>query len=167
METIDNVWVDEVLNGGTCPHLGSLLLKGLLKDYLNYMKILSNTEYEALVAEASQAKTSDVDKVIEELERKHRLELDAISRQNKNDKEDADILLKRTKAEQDLVVQKTMKDLNDKVQELILENGNYKKEVEILTKAFENMGFDVKDMKEILNKLVDGIVSKNSIQLVK
>lgn len=41
------------------------------------------------------------------------------------------------------------------------------KEVEILKKAFENMGFDVKDMKDILNKLVDGIVSKNEIKLVK
>lgn len=41
------------------------------------------------------------------------------------------------------------------------------KEVEILTKAFENMGFDVKDMKEILNKLVDGIVSKNEINVIK
>lgn len=47
------------------------------------------------------------------------------------------------------------------------ENAVLKKEVEILEKAFENMGFDVKDMKEILNKLVDGVVSKNTIQLVK
>lgn len=41
------------------------------------------------------------------------------------------------------------------------------KEVEILEKAFENMGFDVKDMKEILNKLVDGIVSRNEINVIK
>jgi len=53
---------------------------------------------------------------------------------------------------------------NNKLQE---ENSVLKKEVEILTKAFDNMGFDVKDMKEILNKLVDGIVSKNQINLVK
>lgn len=47
------------------------------------------------------------------------------------------------------------------------ENSVLKKEVEILEKAFENMGFDVKDMKEILNKLVDGIVSKNEINVIK
>lgn len=47
------------------------------------------------------------------------------------------------------------------------ENAVLKKEVEILNKAFENMGFDVKDMKEILNKLVDGVVAKNEIKLVK
>ena len=29
------------------------------------------------------------------------------------------------------------------------------------------MGFDVKDMKDILNKLVDGIVSKNEINVIK
>lgn len=51
--------------------------------------------------------------------------------------------------------------------ELKMENGCQKREVEILKKAFENLGFDVKDMKNILNKLVDGIVSKNTIQLVK
>lgn len=50
---------------------------------------------------------------------------------------------------------------------LKLTNGTQAKEIEILNKAFENMGFDVKDMKEILNKLVDGVVAKNQIQLVK
>jgi CII-binding regulator of phage lambda lysogenization HflD len=47
------------------------------------------------------------------------------------------------------------------------ENAVQSKEIEILRKAFENMGFDVKDMKDILNKLVDGIVSKNTINVVK
>jgi len=41
------------------------------------------------------------------------------------------------------------------------------KEIEMYTKAFENLGFDVKDMKEILNKLVDGLIAKNEIKLVK
>jgi hypothetical protein len=44
---------------------------------------------------------------------------------------------------------------------------NKTKEAEILTKAFENLGFDVKDMKDILNKLVDGIVGKNTVHVVK
>lgn len=53
---------------------------------------------------------------------------------------------------------------NNKIKQ---ENAVLLKEVSILTKAFENMGFDVKDMKEILNKLVDGIVSKNEINVIK
>lgn len=51
--------------------------------------------------------------------------------------------------------------------ELKEENAVLKSKVEILEKAFENMGFDVKDMKDILNKLVDGIVSKNGINVIK
>ena len=51
--------------------------------------------------------------------------------------------------------------------ELKEKNAVLTKEIEILTKAFENMGFDVKDMKDILNKLVDGIVSKNEINVIK
>jgi len=37
----------------------------------------------------------------------------------------------------------------------------------VLKKAFENLGFDVQDMKEILNKLVDGVVAKNTVNIVK
>lgn len=47
------------------------------------------------------------------------------------------------------------------------ERNTYKARCEILEKAFENLGFDVKDMKDILNKLVDGLIAKNQIQLIK
>lgn len=50
---------------------------------------------------------------------------------------------------------------------LEIENATLKKEVEILNKAFENMGWDVKDTKSILDKLVDGIVGKNTINVIK
>lgn len=40
-------------------------------------------------------------------------------------------------------------------------------EVSMYKSAFENMGFDVKDMKEILNKLVDGIIEKSTINVIK
>lgn len=53
---------------------------------------------------------------------------------------------------------------NNKIKE---ENAVLKEKVNILEKAFENMGFDVKDMKDILNKLVEGIVSKNEIKVIK
>ena len=53
-----------------------------------------------------------------------------------------------------------------KLENVIQENAVLKKETEILNKAFENMGFDVKDMKDILNKLVDGIVAKSDIKII-
>lgn len=50
---------------------------------------------------------------------------------------------------------------------LLQEIAVVKKENEILTKAFENMGFDVKDMKSILDKLVEGIIGKNIVNVIK
>lgn len=46
------------------------------------------------------------------------------------------------------------------------ENSKLKSENKILTKAFENMGFDVKDMKDILNKLADAVVAKQEVKLI-
>lgn len=135
------------------------------------MKILTDSEYSALLSKSS---TSEV----VELNRLHKIELDRVKSEYADDskdkahqikrlEEDNKIAIYRVKAEQDLVVQKATKTLEDKVQKLTIESEGYKKEKEILTQAFKNLGFDVKDMKEILNKLVDGIVSKNQIQLVK
>ena len=50
---------------------------------------------------------------------------------------------------------------------MLAENARLQSEVSMLNKAFDNLGFDVKDMKEILNKLVDGVVSKNTVNIVK
>lgn len=135
------------------------------------MKILTNKEYELLLAKSSTSQ-------VVEINRLHKIELDRIkneyeedskekARQVKNLQEDNKIAIDRIKAEQDIVIQKATKTLEDKIQKLTIESEGYKKEKEILTQAFKNLGFDVKDMKEILNKLVDGIVSKNQIQLVK
>lgn len=57
--------------------------------------------------------------------------------------------------------------VKEKTLDLQMEKNNLQAKVEILEKAFENLGFDVKDMKEILNKLVDGIISKNEINIIK
>lgn len=58
-------------------------------------------------------------------------------------------------------------EVKEKTQVLTIENNKLTAKVEILEKAFENMGFDVKDMKEILNKLVDGLIAKNAINILK
>lgn len=57
--------------------------------------------------------------------------------------------------------------LKEKNLDLQQERNTYKARCEILEKAFENLGFDVKDMKEILNKLVDGLISKNEINVIR
>ena len=37
----------------------------------------------------------------------------------------------------------------------------------ILEKAFENLGFDVKDMKEIIGKLADGLIAGSKVNILK
>lgn len=56
--------------------------------------------------------------------------------------------------------------LTKEITKLTIENESNKQKVSMYEKAFENLGFDVKDMKDILNKLVDGIVSKNEIKVL-
>lgn len=51
--------------------------------------------------------------------------------------------------------------------DLTIQKERYADRASMLEKAFENMGFDVKDMKEILGKLVDGLIAKHEINVIK
>lgn len=75
--------------------------------------------------------------------------------------------LARIVSNQDTVVARNTATLTKQVSELTVKTQTQAKEIEMYTKAFENLGFDVKDMKDILNKLVDGLIAKNEIKLVK
>lgn len=130
------------------------------------MKILTNAEYRRLVLIKEEVKSQEI-KSFEEKVKTLETDLAKVTGEKSNLEKDHELIMRRKDLEVDVKVSEATKELNTKVQKLELENGNYKKETEILTKAFQNLGFDVKDMKEILNKLVDGIVSKNTIQLVK
>lgn len=141
------------------------------------MKILTNKEYQDLLNTIGNLKDkqnevcggyetkiskmlTDHDKEINNTKLEHEKEINNINK-------DHEIVIKRKDLEVDVKVSEATKELTKQVSSLTIENGNYKKETEILTNAFKNLGFDVKDMKDILNKLVDGVVSKNSIQLIK
>ena len=119
------------------------------------MKIISDREYQGLVANSSK---TDVSKV-EELKKAHQEEIATLKKESgekdsrnqrliDNLKEDHKIAMERKVNEQDIVVQKATKTLEDKLQKLTIESEGYKKEKEILTQAFKNLCFDVKDMKE-------------------
>jgi len=124
------------------------------------MKILTNKQYEALLA--CDCKDNQKEK-FEELEN----QITSLKKQALDQVEDTKILMARKDLECENDVIKSSSEKIAEIAKLTLENGKLTKEVEILTKAFENMGFDVKDMKDILNKLVDGIVTKNTINVVK
>lgn len=98
--------------------------------------------------------------VIQDIERKHKIEVEDIIRSHTNE-------TNKLKFEAEKSAQTALSASTEAKKKLEIENGVLTKEVEILRKAFANMGFEVKDMKEILNKLVDGVVSKNTINVVK
>lgn len=120
------------------------------------MKFLSDLEYEKLLKGEDKTVENELRQKVADLEK------------SKSDLEkDQAILLKRKDLECENAVVVATAEKIKLIAQLELEKGNLTQKVEMYEKAFENLGFDVKDMKDILNKLVDGIVSKNTIQLVK
>lgn len=109
----------------------------------------------------------ELQKIIEELNREKEL---AKIKQEFADKEAKNLL-----AEKDRKISELEKENAAKITTAVKENNldlqqernTYKARCEILEKAFENLGFDVKDMKDILNKLVDGLIAKNEIKVLK
>jgi hypothetical protein len=97
---------------------------------------------------------------IEQSDFDHRMEIDELNRKHALEIQDKDFALGH-------YVDSQVKLLETTITTLQKDNSVLEKEKEILTKAFENMGFDVKDMKSILDKLVDGLVSKNEISVIK
>lgn len=130
------------------------------------MKILSDKEYQALLAKVNGGETKKEAELKEEVKFLNESLLNA-KKDAENKEKDTEIILKRKDNELENKVFDLTKELRDDLADKNAKLNNATKEVEILTKAFENLGFDVKDMKAILDKLVDGIVSKNTIQLVK
>ena len=89
---------------------------------------------------------------IEDLKREHAMALVDQSRQLTQDSEDKVRTIKETARVETIKLTK--------------ENAVLTEKVSILEASFKNMGFDVKDMKGILDGLVKGIVAKNDIKII-
>lgn len=143
------------------------------------MKILSDAEYKALIEQKQKNNEESyykdeykkLDKMFSEYKENAKKNVDELQTNFKKEidnlKKDQEILLTRKEQEVENKIHTATKELKEKLDKLTIENNNNKKEVEIMTTAFKNVGFDVKDMKAILDKLVEGVVSKNTINLVK
>lgn len=116
--------------------------------------------------EAKEAQISVLEETIEKLNKSHveTSEDHKLSIKRLEDKS-ADELA-RLNANIDTKIVEATNKLTKEVAKLEGENLVKLEKVTMYEKAFENLGFDVKDMKEILNKLVDGLVSKNQIQMI-
>lgn len=149
------------------------------------IKIISQNDYKKLVKASQQVEEQALNAKLKEAEEKYKnwkesynydkeqndkqyeLKIEKLEKELADLKADQKIILNRKEAEVDVRISTATKELTEKVQELTISNANYKREAEMLTTAFKNLGFDVKDMKEILNKLVDGVVSKNSVNIIR
>lgn len=135
------------------------------------MKFLTNKEYEDLkrraLGDGENKEVKTLKEEIQYLRKSHAEEVEHLNKEKINLEKDNEIIVKRKDLELSNKIEEATRKFKDELATTKMDLNNKAKEVEILTKAFENLGFDVKDMKEILNKLVDGIVSKNTIQLVK
>jgi hypothetical protein len=108
---------------------------------------------------------------IEDLNIKKGREIDVLTFKQNQEKKELEYKIEQLKEEASLS-RKTQDSLTEaKIAEKVLE---YRVKAEtataqnaILRTAFETMGFDVKDMKGILDKLVDGLISKNEINVIR
>ena len=134
--------------------------------YLKFKKSLKPFDrltqgYEEL--EYLQGKIKRKDQKIDELKEEIRLINNAIER-------DSMLLSSKEDTREDQIRVRINKETREKEKEIIdlkEKNIELKTRNEILEKAFQNMGFDVKDMKGILDKLVEALVTKNEINIVK
>lgn len=138
------------------------------------MKILTDKEHSdlQLAAGANAPLMHKIDYLEKELViekdtiKKLHIQKEGLERDLQNQEKDHEIEIRRKNAQQDVIVADATKELRTKVEELTISEANWKNQAEMLQKAFENLGFDVKDMKDVLNKLVDGLVSKNEIKVI-
>jgi hypothetical protein len=134
------------------------------------MKILTNEQYKSLVERAGDEDTLEVTKLKAELllqKESYENKIKKINKENEDREIDNQILVNRqVLLNENELIERTKK-ITEEKDSLKMKLNNAEKENEIMTKAFENMGFDVKDMKNILDQLVKGIISKNTINVIK
>jgi hypothetical protein len=92
---------------------------------------------------------------------------DSLYRDSRNEIKDKGDEINRIRQNTEFEILERTKTLMKENAELRVSKEKADNKVAILEKAFENLGFDVKDMKDILGKLVDGIVSKNEVKLIQ
>lgn len=136
---------------------------------------IAKSEYEALVKRADSKVTLEEYEILEKKYDKsvssfeERIEEILVSQKKNLDNltEQHNIVIANKDAQIENKIYQETKSLREDLAKVTMEKNNAVNKSEILEKAFANLGFDVKDMKGILNKLVDGIVSKNTINLIK
>lgn len=122
-----------------------------------------NAKLEKQVEESKEAVAKLTEKhksEVESLTIKHKDEVERSSNKHKDEVE-------RVVQGQDVAIQKAVTKITDDNTALKISAATLKDKVAMYETAFKNLGFDVKDMKDILNKLVDGVIAKGTINVIK
>ncbi len=134
------------------------------------MKWLSDAEYEALIKKGEKKEDSEKVKELREeirnITRLHDLFAENTRRDAKNVAEDHKIALARKDAEVDTKVMVATKELTEQLTTAKIAENNATQKATILEEAFKNLGYDVKSMSGLMEKLVEGLSSKNTVQLI-
>ena len=151
-------------------------LNNLNREFSDYKQKAALREKELIesiktqrVAYEDQIRLMEIDKEneIRALTNEHEDKIIKADRVNDKLKSENEALKRSRDAEIATMVAEETLEQTKEIMLLSSENAAYKKEIEVMRSAFENMGFDVKDTKEVLMKLVDGISQKNSINVIK
>lgn len=144
---------------------------------------ISKEEFENLKAQAAgsnkdlEQKINELYKVInlrnEEIEEKERLYFRQINEKDRayeSDKEHINLQWQRkldlANSKTDVEVMKATASLNKSLAAAETARDVALGENKVMREAFKSMGIDVKDMKDMFGKLVDGISSKNQVNLI-
>jgi len=90
-----------------------------------------------------------------------------LNRDIKNLKEDHAREIKNLNSDIDLRIKLATQSLIEEKNKALADKALLQEKVNFIERAFTNMGFDVKDMKDILNKLADAVIAKNQVHIVK
>lgn len=129
-------------------------------------KTRDSRDYEAEI-KSLQKIIKNHDEHVYDLNRSNRLTVEGYDSRIEQLKAEHAIALATVEANQENHTYEATKKLREENTRLSIENGNVKAENKVMEAAFKNMGVDVKDMKSILEKMVDGLVSKNTINVIR
>ncbi len=137
---------------------------------------ISQREYQELVSKSENhdhlnSTVDSLNQIIASYDRDMKIfkqDYDRAIAQKDREKDEAD---RRAQVDKDTSVREAVEAVTDKLKQenttLRIEKERASDRAAMLEKAFENLGFDVKDMKDILSKLVDGLIAKHEINVIK
>lgn len=109
----------------------------------------------------SEEKKESLLRELEDFKRKQNIKIEDLNRTNRLEKEDLEIELNRKISELEEKLKskndEAIRELKDKLRDVEIEKVKAISNLEVYQKVVEAMGFDVKDISTMMNKLIDSL----------